>query len=240
MTDRSRQQHRSRWQGRLLFAVLTAFTTALLAPATSTAQDTTPPYTSIYGPFITRDSQPVFNLTSSEPESTFQCSLDSGPLQLCGPLSFQPLLPLAEGPHNLLAFATDPAGNTDPTGRGLSFTIDHSIAGGKLSGARRQPTMSRGDIRVKVRLFATEDAFVKVSGIVVVGNGDQKKALTRIKHESLNGRRPEVAELSATNEVNRAVARALMRGERVRVRVSARFRDEVQNELTKKLTIILF
>ena len=45
--------------------------------------------------------------------------------------------------------------------------------------------------------------------------------------------------LTAVNRVERAIVRAFKRGERVEVRVSARFRDVVGNEETKKRTIVL-
>ena len=96
-----------------------------LVPVSATAQDTTPPVTEIIsgpGDGSTRENQPVFNLESTELGSTFTCMLDAIALVPCGSVSYQPPQPLAEGAHVLRAFATDPAGNTDPIGSRRDFT----------------------------------------------------------------------------------------------------------------------
>ena len=65
---------------------------------------------------------PTFGFSSSEPGSTFECSLDGGAYAACAsPLT---LPTLGEGPHTFHVRATDVAGNVDPSPAGWSWTID--------------------------------------------------------------------------------------------------------------------
>jgi hypothetical protein len=63
-----------------------------------------------------------FSFTSSEPGSTFACSLDGGPFSACtSPSSYSSL---GAGTHSFAVRATDPAGNTDTTPASSSWTVD--------------------------------------------------------------------------------------------------------------------
>jgi hypothetical protein len=63
-----------------------------------------------------------FGFASSEPGSTFACSLDGAPFTACtSPGSYSSL---RAGTHTFAVRATDPAGNTDPTSASRSWIID--------------------------------------------------------------------------------------------------------------------
>jgi hypothetical protein len=88
------------------------------------ASDTTPPNTSIdSGPSGTTSSTTAsFSFSSSEANSSFQCSLDSRPWGDCAsPTSFSSL---AAGSHTFSARATDAAGNTDSTPASRTWTVE--------------------------------------------------------------------------------------------------------------------
>jgi polysaccharide biosynthesis protein PslG len=84
--------------------------------------DTQAPETRIdSGPSGTTNASPSFTFSSSEPNSSFECVLDSGAWSPCtSPKSYQGL---ATGGHSFQVRATDLAGNTDPTPASRSFTV---------------------------------------------------------------------------------------------------------------------
>lgn len=97
------------------------------APAVA---DTVPPDTTItFGPegptFATR---PVFGYESDDPGAYFECSLDSGPFEPCGPATYESLEgekgQLADGPHTFSVRAVSKAGVADPTPAVASFIVD--------------------------------------------------------------------------------------------------------------------
>lgn len=67
-----------------------------------------------------------FGFASSEPHSSFRCQLDQGAIQLCansassGSRSY---FSLADGSHTFRVYATDNAGNADPTPAERTFTV---------------------------------------------------------------------------------------------------------------------
>jgi len=201
------------------------------------AQDTVPPRTEIIaGPIgPTRDNQPTFTLESSEPNSTFTCTLDATAPVPCGPLFYQPSQPLPEGFHQIFAVATDPAGNTDPIGSGREFTVDRSITGARLDAPRRQRVAPR-ELRVNIELFGQEALEVRTLGLIRIG---KRELPMRPLQRRLGDRVSIQPSLTATTGVERAVARALRDGDRVEVEVNARFRDEVRNEERRSRTIVL-
>jgi hypothetical protein len=72
--------------------------------------DTTPPDTNfaLAPDPMSRDRHPSFAFQASEPDSTFQCVLDSVPLAHCADFP-----PLRDGPHSFEVQARDVAGNVD-------------------------------------------------------------------------------------------------------------------------------
>ncbi|HEX9696581.1 MAG TPA: Ig-like domain-containing protein, partial [Actinomycetota bacterium] len=86
--------------------------------------DTTPPDTTITsGPPSPSDSaSATLQFTSTEPGSTFTCSLDAAPASPCtSPVTYTGL---ADGSHTFSVAAIDAAGNTDPTPATHTWTID--------------------------------------------------------------------------------------------------------------------
>jgi hypothetical protein len=86
--------------------------------------DTTAPETTIdSGPSTTTTSTSVsFRFSSSEANSSFQCSLDSGPWGDCAsPASYGSL---ATGSHTFSTRATDAAGNTDASPASRTWTVE--------------------------------------------------------------------------------------------------------------------
>jgi subtilisin-like proprotein convertase family protein len=89
--------------------------------------DTAPPDTSIgEGPSGTVSStDAVFEFSSTEANSSFECQLDGGGFAGCSsPKSYTGL---SNGPHEFQVKARDPAGNTDSSPATQSWTIDTSI-----------------------------------------------------------------------------------------------------------------
>jgi hypothetical protein len=83
-----------------------------------------PPDTTIMAgpPSLSNSTSATFSFTSSDPSSTFSCSLDNGSFSSCA--SPKAYSGLAEGGHNFQVRATDTANNTDPTPASYSWTID--------------------------------------------------------------------------------------------------------------------
>ena len=85
---------------------------------------TTPPDTTLTSEpsSVTASTSATFDFISSEPGSTFQCSLDGAPMSACS--SPKTYTGLADGTHTFSVEAIDPAGNVDPTPATASWTID--------------------------------------------------------------------------------------------------------------------
>ena len=84
----------------------------------------------------TDDNTPSFDFSSSDPNSSFQCSLDTGTAdyQPCTSPYAKPS-PLADGAYTFRVRATDQAGNTDPAAT-EAFTIDTVAQGPQTFSAR--------------------------------------------------------------------------------------------------------
>ena len=90
----------------------------------SNTSDTTPPETTIdSGPSGTvNSSSATFHFSSSEPNSTFECSLDGGGFASC--TSPESHTALTDGSHTFQVKATDAVGNTDGSPASWSWTSD--------------------------------------------------------------------------------------------------------------------
>lgn len=106
----------------------TRYVTATFGLAdTPDTPDTTAPQTVITsGPRYPANDHSQFRFASDEAGSTFQCSMDGGPPQDCASGVDFPCL--APGRHTFRVWATDPAGNTDPTAASRRFRV-HAAAG---------------------------------------------------------------------------------------------------------------
>jgi len=121
--------------------------------ATIMAVDNTPPETSIVtAPHtLTRRRRASVAFTSSEPGSSFTCSLDGGPFAACATPGV--VTSLAEGPHRFRVRATDIAGNTDPTAAQTAFEVDATAPNSKIRKHPRKRTRSR---RARFTFASTE------------------------------------------------------------------------------------
>ncbi|MBM7513499.1 PKD repeat protein [Nocardioides cavernae] len=123
----------------------------------------------------------TFTFTSSEPGSTFECSLDGGAWAACSsPATFTKL---GQGEHELRVRATDKAGNTDASPAALTWTVDRGkptvkVLTGPQATKDRTPTVRArlsdryDDLRardVKVRFGDRAAAKVRVNrkGVMV-------------------------------------------------------------------------
>jgi len=70
---------------------------------------------------LTGSTSATFTFTSTDPNSTFTCSLDGSPFAPC--TSGQTYSSLAYGNYNFQVHATDSLGNTDPTPANYNWTI---------------------------------------------------------------------------------------------------------------------
>ena len=93
-------------------------------PTYSWTVDTVAPDTSIvsHPPAISNNTSANFTFSSTESDSTFECSLNDGAFTPC--LMNQEFTGLSEGPNKVCVRATDKAGNTDSTPACYQWTID--------------------------------------------------------------------------------------------------------------------
>lgn len=83
--------------------------------------DGTPPDTTIQGPARTKSRRPEFRLGATEPDPTFECSIDGAAFTACSSPYRTPRLKL--GMHMLRVQASDQVGNTDPLPAEHSFKV---------------------------------------------------------------------------------------------------------------------
>jgi uncharacterized protein (TIGR03382 family) len=98
--------------------------------------DTSVPDTTIVSgpPARTQERDAAFEFSATEPDATFECSLDEGPFTAC-PQTVT-FTGLAEGPHTLRVRARDAAGNVDETPASHTFRItdaDYALLGSGCS-----------------------------------------------------------------------------------------------------------
>jgi hypothetical protein len=114
----------------VIFVVLLGVALASPVGGTAAIADSAPPTTTItFGPegptFATR---PVFGYGSDVPGAYFECNLDSGPFEPCGPATYESLEGkrgrLADGPHSFSVRAVNEEGVADPTPAVASFIVD--------------------------------------------------------------------------------------------------------------------
>lgn len=126
--------------------------------AVSVDTDITPPDTTIdSGPAqgSTTSGSVEFGFSSTEPGSTFECSLDSAPFGGCAsPQAYN----LSSGPHTFEVRATDPDGNTDPSAASRSWTVDATAptVQAPVEDLVTNSTLGTGTISVKLTWSATD------------------------------------------------------------------------------------
>lgn len=123
-----------------------------------------PPDTTItFGPIgWTNLTRPVYGYESDNPEASFECRLDSGPFEFCGPATYEvleghPGEKLSEGTHTIEVRAVGPNGEADPTPAQAVIMVDtHPPTAAILSGPTGVTHQRRPEFRLRV---AGEDSF---------------------------------------------------------------------------------
>ncbi len=98
-----------------------------------------------------------FTLFANEPNSTFLCSIDSGPAHPC--TSPHTVAGLALGPHTFKTFAVDEAGNVDPWGAAYSFEF-----------------AAEAPIHTRITAFAPTALYTAVTNKLIVFTASQPQA----------------------------------------------------------------
>jgi hypothetical protein len=129
------------------------------------AVDNVAPNTVLSGdpPALTNDTTPTFAFSSTEANSTFKCSIDTGTAaygDCSGPASqHTPPDPLADGDYVFHVRATDAAGNTDPDPVAFEFTIDsHPPVVAITQAPKRKVRSAKKRVTVKFEFEADEDS----------------------------------------------------------------------------------
>jgi hypothetical protein len=113
------------------------------SPATVTwTVDATPPETTLVDTpaALVNTGAATFAFTASEQGATFTCKLDTGPAAACG--SPASLSGLADGSHTFAVFATDSAGNADPSPASYTWTVDTSAPDTSITAKPSSPSSS--------------------------------------------------------------------------------------------------
>src|SRR5215207_11310 len=117
--------------------------------------DTAAPDTTILsgpsGP--TSDATPTFSFDSSEPGSTFQCSIDGAGFAACG--SPFTTAALGDGAHSIAVKAIDSASNEDASPATRSFSIDATAPDTSVSGKAKVKTRKK-KVRISWILGTTD------------------------------------------------------------------------------------
>jgi hypothetical protein len=158
-------------RAKLTIAVLIAsfLGLALVAPgggagAEAAVTGPLPPDTTItFGPIgWTNLTRPVYGYRSDNPDASFECRLDAGPFEFCGPATYEvleghPGAELSEGTHTIEVRAVAPDGAADPTPAQAVIMVDtHPPTAAILSGPTGVTHQRRPKFGLRV---AGEDSF---------------------------------------------------------------------------------
>jgi hypothetical protein len=101
------------------------------AGAEAVAAGPSPPDTTItFGPIgWTHLTRPVYGYRSDNPDASFECRLDAGPFEFCGPATYEvleghPGAELSEGTHTIEVRAVAPDGAADPSPAQAVIMVD--------------------------------------------------------------------------------------------------------------------
>jgi hypothetical protein len=203
--------------------------TALAAPAGAAAA---PETTITAGPIgRTGDSSPSFAFESSDPEATFECSLDGSGFSRC--TSPRAYAGVTESPHTFAVRSIDTAGNADPTPAQRTFIADASVDA--AASAARTQVQEDGHIRVAVRIDAGERLRIFLRGEIRLGG--KSFELKPVREHADVGR--TVVRLRPAADDAGAISRALAHGEPAKARVRVALADSLGNELKVPVAVSL-
>jgi hypothetical protein len=113
----------------------------------------------------TNKTTAAFGLSSSEQNTSFECSLDSGAFEPCS--SPKEYTSLADGDHTFDVRAIDVAGNTDPSPAQRSWTVDTQSPQVRLTAPEQEGTLVRGEVLLKAE--ASDDLEVYAVQFLIDG-----------------------------------------------------------------------
>jgi 6-phosphogluconolactonase (cycloisomerase 2 family) len=179
----------------------------------------------------TRDSTPSFSFSSSEPGSTFACTVD-GATTTCQ----ETLAALADGAHSFAVAARDAEGNADATPATRSFTVDTVLSGGRVKAGKKQAQKGK-KIVLTVTLSASENTTGTGSGKVTIGR--KSYGLKPVTAGMQSGKeRPFKLKLKKPSQGEK-IADALAAGRKVRAKLTGKIVDGAGNAFSKSLTVTL-
>ena len=210
--------------------------------------DTVPPETTITsgpeGP--TGNSSPSFGFSSSEPGSSFECSLNNSNRAACtSPKTYKNL---SDGNYTISVRATDSVGMTDPTAAVRSFTVDTKL---KASASAQKKQKQKGNnIVIKVKAKTTEDDLAaKATGKVLVGKSSfkLKPASKDISAASSSANAKASAKtvskvlklVPKKNKDEKKIVKALKKGKKVTAKVTVKLTDDAGNKDRDKVNVKL-
>jgi hypothetical protein len=179
----------------------------------------------------TADSSPNFAFESSDPEATFECSLDGAAFSPC--TSPQSYASVTESPHTFAVRAVDGAGNPDPTPAERNFVADAHVDA-VVSAARRQH--EDGNVAISARIDAQEPVTARVDGKLVVAGETYRLGLVR---ERVGPGRAVVRIKPLHPDDGDKIVRSLAHGATARVRLDVRLADVLANELRLPVAVTL-
>ncbi|MDX6581049.1 MAG: large repetitive protein, partial [Solirubrobacterales bacterium] len=100
-----------------------------------------------------------FEFTSTEPGSSFACSVDGGEFSACS--SPHTLAHLADGSHAFAVTTIDAAGNSDPTPTSRAFTVDATAPHGTITkGPKKKVKTTHRKVKVTFKFTSPEPGVV--------------------------------------------------------------------------------
>jgi hypothetical protein len=193
----------------------------------------TPPDTAIAsGPTgATRDGSPRFDFSSTEPGSTFECSLDAGAFAPCR--TGARLDALTEGGHSFAVRGIDEAGNRDPSPATRAFSVDTEVSDAQVS-APRKLRYSKGKLTIPVTVGAGEVVTASATGTIALG---RKKIRLSPSTIDLQSRAKGTLRPAAGRRGTRSVKRLLASGRKAKVKLTITFTDAIGNTETRSVRL---
>ncbi len=192
-----------------------------------------PPQTTITsGPSgLVGDASPSFGFTSSEPGSSFECSLDSELFATCSSPKAYPNLP--DGPHSFSVRATDSEANTgNPVTR--DFTVDTALDG--KATAKKTQKQKGNKVLVRVEVNAKEDLDAIASGKVTVKKKSYK--LKKTSKSLAQGKSATLKLKPRKPKDNKKIAKALKKS-KGKAKIAVTLADGAGNSKKSKLFVTL-
>ena len=197
-------------------------------------------------PAMTNDPTPSFSFSSSEADSTFECSVDGAPFAAC--TSPTTLAALPDGLHSFQVRARDNAGNLDPSPASGGFTVDTSspfvppgttdtsAPQGKLSGKKTQKLST--SVAVTVACLDESCQAAASAGVSVPIEAAKRFQLKRANAAIPQGGSKKL-KLKLSRKARKAIRAALRKGRKVRVKVKVTLTDAAGNQRVLRRTVKL-